>query len=163
MYDVYACNTQVATEMDVACCDMHKLIALGNSTSTACLALTNITLTDSTVVPNSPGRCIAEGLLANGLAQRPTPMFPTTTPIVYMQNTVRSTSDVGGLLVALLNTPLLGWFCATVITLLYLLERMRVSVLDEYLDRKWVELDQQRLDMEKQIIVRQRRINMNTK
>lgn len=40
---------------------------------------------------------------------------------------------------------------------------MRVSVLDEYLDRKWAELDQQRRDMEKQINIRQRRINMNMK
>jgi len=49
------------------------------------------------------------------------------------------------------------------VLLLYLLERMRVSILDEYLDQKFVELDQQRIDMEQQINVRQRRINMHVK
>jgi len=49
------------------------------------------------------------------------------------------------------------------VLLLYLLERMRVSILDEYLDQKFAELDQQRIDMEQQINVRQRRINMHVK
>ena len=43
---------------------------------------------------------------------------------------------------------------------LQFVERMRVRVLDEYLDLKFAELDNQRLQMQKQIDSRERRINL---
>jgi hypothetical protein len=87
---------------------------------------------------------------------------------------------------------LLGWFCASIVFLALLVERMRVSILDQYLDEKYAELDHQvdfvvffeptlclydmnefifinlmsgyitqRASKERQIAVRERRIQMN--
>ena len=90
----------------------------------------------------------------------PAPKFPTLRPISHVRNIVSAGSALGDLLVELLNTPLLGWFCASVVVILYLLERMRVAVLDEYLDQKYAELNRECQRMEQQIAVRQRRIDM---
>ena len=38
---------------------------------------------------------------------------------------------------------LAGWFCASIVLLALLVERMRVSILDQYLDEKYTELDHQ--------------------
>jgi len=136
--------------MDVPCCDLARLVSIGNSTLSVCIQN----------VSASPEACMRTGLDANGLPAMPTPMFPAATPISYMRDVVRGASPVGDSLIRILNTPLLGWFCASVIVIAYLLERMRVSVLDEFLDKKWAELDHQRLQMEQQIQMRQRRINI---
>jgi hypothetical protein len=56
---------------------------------------------------------------------------------------------------------LLGWFCASIVFLALLVERMRVSILDQYLDEKYTELDHQAAAKERQIAVRERRIQMN--
>ena len=122
------------------------------------------------MVDNSPSECIRRGLQANGLesstdlvanlASLPTPMFPLTTPIVHMYQTVVQASEAGYYFMGFLNTPLAGWFVASLILLAYLVERMRVKVLDEYLEQKFSELDNQRFEMEKQIKMRERRIQM---
>jgi len=124
----------------------------------------------SFMVDNSPSECIRHGLQANGLesstdlaanlASLPTPMFPTTTPMVHMYEAVRQASEAGYYFMGILNTPLAGWFVASLILLAYFVERMQVRVLDEYLEQKFSELDSQRLQMEKQIEMRERRIQM---
>jgi beta-lactamase regulating signal transducer with metallopeptidase domain len=77
-----------------------------------------------------------------------------------MYEAVRQASEAGNYFMGILNTPLAGWFVSSLILLAYFAERMRVRVLDEYLEQKFSELDNQRLQMEKQIEMRERRIQM---
>ena len=80
-------------------------------------------------IDNSPGDCIRQGLAANGLAHSPDltsnlaslpqRMFPSTTPMVHLQEALRQASGAGSFLVSILNTPLAGWFVSSVILVSY--------------------------------------------
>ena len=149
---------------------MPRLIAgsSGNATNATCLADTEPNFTPRMCMDRALGYAglpWTGGLGSNPTAAQlsaalPAPKFPTLRPISHVRNIVSAGSALGDLLVELLNTPLLGWFCASVVVILYLLERMRVAVLDEYLDQKYAELNRECQRMEQQIAVRQRRIDM---
>jgi len=192
---------QALPETDAACCNLPKLIAIGNSTSQICLsektvrALPLLTSppcsrqrsapslereaevsvsafscaasflppepnthrhklvetgggehdvmhmrvwreqvkvtngTSAVSLDNSPGECIRQGLAANGLAHSadlaanlaslPQRMFPSTTPMVHLQEAVRQASSAGSFLVSIMNTPLVGWFVSSLILVSY--------------------------------------------